>query len=109
MVGPPAINASERRTSKAQDDGWTGRGEECEGGGEKSERYERKVVIERANFSTCGQWRERARKRTRHIAFTECSESIVFRKRDECSGIDLSKSVKRREKLSYSISTWYGA
>ena len=27
------------------------------GGGEKSERYERKVVIERANFSTCGQWK----------------------------------------------------
>ena len=83
VVGPPAINARRGgQVRKAQDDGRTN--EECEGGGEKSERDERKVVIERANFSTCGQWRERARKRTRHVAFTEeCSQSIVFRKRDE--------------------------
>ena len=58
VVGPPAINARRGgQVRKAQDDGRTN--EECEGGGEKSERDERKVVIERANFSTCGQWRER--------------------------------------------------
>ena len=57
MDGPPAINARRDRQvrRKTTDDGRRGRGE---GGGEKSERYERKVVIERANFSTCGQWKE---------------------------------------------------